>query len=83
MPAADTRRKSEISNMLLGDLSFDDDFLETKAQNHEGEWIMVAFTVSLPWLIDEGIISRCAMILLQRSQNIDALELEKSNLKTL
>lgn len=36
----------------------------------------LAFTVSLPWLIDEGIISRCAMILLQRSQNIDASELE-------
>ena len=80
MPAAYNHQKSEISNMLLRDLSFDDDFLETKAQNHEGEWIMVAITVSLPWLIDEGIISRCAMILLQ---NIDALELEKSNLKTL
>lgn len=43
----------------------------------------LAFTVSLPWLIDEGIIFRCAMILLQGSQNINASELEKSNLNTL
>ena len=31
------QRKSGISNTLPMDLSFDDDFLETKAKNHKGE----------------------------------------------
>ena len=50
MPAAYNHQKSEISNTLPRDLSFDDDFLETKAQNQEGEWIMVA--ISQPALTD-------------------------------
>ena len=80
MAAAYNRRDApkewNLKHVAEGIFSFDDDFLETKPRNHEGEWIMVsilAFTVSLPWLIDDGIISRCEMILLQRSLNIDAL----------
>lgn len=55
MAAAYNRRDApkewNLKHVAEGIFSFDDDFLETKPRNHEGEWIMVSIH-SQPALTD-------------------------------